>query len=163
MAPTVHRGRIGTTEVDRFSARRDIHRLECEKGRRHAWDQPATLTLRTTGPAAAIRLVPDTRKLTTSRDDLAHVLVTIVDAHGRLVPDAVHRVEFAVRGAGTPAAVGNGNPHNAGSFRRLRRHTWHGRALAILRPAKTPGVVTLTASAPGLRPSEISLPVRAKD
>ncbi|MFF5295963.1 glycoside hydrolase family 2 TIM barrel-domain containing protein [Paractinoplanes globisporus] len=120
-------------------------------------------TLRTTGPAAAIRLVPDTRKLTTSRDDLAHVLVTIVDAHGRLVPDAVHRVEFAVRGAGTLAAVGNGNPHNADSFRRPRRHTWHGRALAILRPAKTPGVVTLTASAPGLRPSEISLPVRAKD
>jgi beta-galactosidase len=117
-------------------------------------------TLRTTGPAAAIKLIPDTGALTTGRDDLAHILVTIVDRNGHLVPDAAHRVGFEVRGAGTLAAVGNGNPHNADSFRRPRRHTWHGRALAILRPAKRPGVVTLTASAPGLRPDKLSLPVR---
>jgi beta-galactosidase len=72
----------------------------------------------------------------------------------------VHRVGFEVRGAGTLAAVGNGNPHNVDSFRRPRRHTWHGRALAILRPAKRPGVLTLTASAPGLRPATLPLPVR---
>jgi beta-galactosidase len=119
-------------------------------------------TLRTAGPAAAIKLIPDTATLTTSRDDLAHILVTIVDRNGHLVPDAALRVGFEVRGVGTLAAVGNGNPHNADSFRRPRRHTWHGRALAILRPAKRPGVVTLTASAPGLRPDELSLPVREK-
>lgn len=117
-------------------------------------------TLRTTGPAAALRLTSDVHGLTTGRDDLAHVLVTVVDRHGATVPDAVHRVEFGVRGAGTLAAVGNGNPHNADSFRRPRRHTWHGRALAILRPARKPGVVSLTASAPGLRPAGLSLPVR---
>jgi beta-galactosidase len=119
-------------------------------------------TLRTAGPAAAIKLVPEVGKLTTSRDDLAHILVTIVDQGGRLVPDAVHRVAFEVRGAGTLAAAGSGNPHNVDSFRRPRHHTWHGRALAILRPAKTPGLVTLVASAPGLRPAKISLPVREK-
>ncbi|WP_169789889.1 hypothetical protein [Actinoplanes subtropicus] len=65
-------------------------------------------------------------------------------------------------GAGTLAAAGSGNPHNVDSFRRPRHHAWHGRALAILRPAKTPGPVTLVASAPGLRPAKISLPVREK-
>ncbi|MER6155417.1 hypothetical protein ABT147_07695 [Streptomyces sp. NPDC001868] len=38
------------------------------------------------------------------------------------------------------AAVGNGNPHNVDSFRRPARFTWHGKALAILRPGKRPGL-----------------------
>ncbi|WP_105975219.1 hypothetical protein [Streptomyces geranii] len=42
----------------------------------------------------------------------------------------------------------------------IYRHTWHGRAIAILRPAKTPGHLTLTASAEGLRPATVTLPVR---
>lgn len=117
-------------------------------------------TLRTVGAPAALRLVPDVRALTTGRDDLAHVLVEVVDRHGRLVPDATHEVAFTVEGAGELAGVGNGNPHNVDSFQQPRRHTWHGRALAILRPAKSPGRLTLTASTEGLRPATVTLPVR---
>jgi beta-galactosidase len=116
-------------------------------------------SLRTVGRAAGLRLTSDVHTLTTSRDDLAHVLVEVVDARGRVVPDAVHEVSFSVRGAGSLAAVGNGNPHNVDSFRLPRRHTWHGQALAILRPAKTPGTLTLTAKAPGLRPTTCTLRV----
>ena len=117
-------------------------------------------SIRTVGAPAALRLTPDVRRLTTSRDDLAHVLVEVVDRHGRVVPDAVVEVAFRTGGAGSLAAVGNGNPHNADSFRLPRRHTWHGKALAILRPARHPGVVTLNAIAPGLRPATLSLPVK---
>jgi beta-galactosidase len=106
-----------------------------------------------------LRLVPDVTDLTTSRDDLAHVLVEVTDSHGRLVPDATLKVTFRVDGAGDLAAVGNGNPHNVDSFGQPRRHTWHGQALAILRPAKRPGRVTLTVSAPGLRPAALTLTV----
>jgi beta-galactosidase len=87
------------------------------------------------------------------------VLVEVIDGRGRRVPDAVFEVTFGVGGAGELAAVGNGNPHNVDSFRRPRRHTWHGQALAILRPTKTPGALTLTAKAPGLRPASLTLPV----
>jgi len=116
-------------------------------------------SLRTVGAAVGLRLKPDVRALTTSRDELAHVLVEVVDAHGRVVPDAVHEVAFSVRGKGSLAAVGNGNPHNVDSFRLPRRHTWHGKALVILRPAKVPGTLTLTATAPGLRPATVTLTV----
>jgi beta-galactosidase len=112
------------------------------------------------GAPAALRLVPDVMALTTGRDDLAHVLVEVTDRRGRVVPDATLKVTFDVNGAGELAAVGNGNPHNVDSFQQPRRHTWHGRALAILRPTKRPGRVTLTAKAPGLRPASITLPVR---
>jgi beta-galactosidase len=116
--------------------------------------------LRTVGAPAALRLTSDVRTLTTGRDDLAHVLVEVVDQHRRVVPDATVEVRFAVSGAGTLAAVGNGNPHNVDSFRLPRRHTWHGKALAILRPAKRPGHLTLTATATGLRSATVTLPVK---
>lgn len=117
-------------------------------------------TLTTVGAPAALRLVPDVSGLTTSRDDLAHVLVEVVDDRGRLVPDAVAEVAFQVRGAGELAAVANGNAHNVDSFRLPRRHTWHGRALAIVRPARQPGALTLTATAPGLRAARLTLRVQ---
>jgi beta-galactosidase len=116
-------------------------------------------TLRTVGAPVALRLTPDIRDLTTGRDDLAYVLVEVVDRRGRVVPDAVFPVSFDLRGAGNLAAVGNGNPHNVDSFKQPRRHTWHGQALAILRPAKHPGDLTLTATAPGLRPDTLRLRV----
>ncbi|MFJ3778822.1 glycoside hydrolase family 2 TIM barrel-domain containing protein [Streptomyces sp. NPDC090075] len=117
--------------------------------------------LRTAGAPAALRLVPDVRSLTTGRDDLAHVLVEVVDAHGRLVPDATVQAGFEVGGAGELAGVANGNPHNVDSFRRPRHHTWHGRALAVLRPGKQPGHMRLTVTAPGLRPATLTLAVES--
>lgn len=117
-------------------------------------------TLTTTGRPAALRLSSDVDILSTGRDDLAHVLVEVLDGKGQRVPDAVLDVSFAVGGTGELVGVGNGNPHNIDSFKRSGRYTWHGQALAIIRPAKTPGRVTLTASAPGLRTATLSLAVR---
>jgi beta-galactosidase len=116
-------------------------------------------TLRTAGAPAALRLVSDVRSLTTARDDLAHVLVEVTDRAGLPVPDGTLRVGFGIRGAGELVGVANGNPHNVDSFKQARRHTWHGRALAVMRPAERPGRLTLTATAPGLRPTSLTLPV----
>lgn len=119
----------------------------------------ARKALVTTGRPTALRLVSDVRALTTGRGELAHVLVEVLDDHGRVVPDAALRVDFAVAGAGELAGVANGNPHNVDSFKKPRRWTWHGQALAILRPAKQSGWLTLTASAAGLTPARLHLQV----
>ncbi len=118
-------------------------------------------TFVTTGAPAALRLTSDVPSLTTGREELAHVLLEVVDSQGRRVPDAVEKVDFSLEGAGTLAGVANGNPINVDSFKRPRRWTWHGQALAILRPAKTAGTLTLTASAQGLQPATLRLPVAA--
>jgi beta-galactosidase len=65
-------------------------------------------TLRTVGAPVALRLTSDVPELTTGRDDLAHVLVEVVDGRGEVVPDAVVDVAFQVSGAGDLLAVGNG-------------------------------------------------------
>lgn len=119
----------------------------------------ARKSLRTVGAGAGLRLTSDVRRLTTSRGDLAHVLVEVVDARGKLVPDATLKVNFAVDGAGELVGVANGNPHNVDSFKRPRRWTWHGKALAVLRPAKQAGWLTLTATADGLAPARLNVRV----
>ncbi len=119
----------------------------------------ANKTLTTVGAPVAIRLSSDVKWLTTDRGDLAHVLAEVVDSRGRVVPDAVVKVNFQVVGAGDLIGVGNGNPHNVDSFSRPRHYTWHGQALAVLRPAKRPGGLLLTASAPGLQPGRLTLGV----
>jgi beta-galactosidase len=117
-------------------------------------------TLTTTGTPAALRLSSDLASLTTSRDDLAHVLVETIDEHGRLAPDAVIRVAFEITGAGELFGTASGNPHNVDSFKHPEHYTWHGQALAIVRPAKTQGTVQLKATAPGLRAAILTLPVK---
>jgi beta-galactosidase len=119
-----------------------------------------TKSLSTTAAAHAVRLTPDVKRLTTSQDDLAHILVEIVDRHGNRLPDAVTKVSFDVRGAGRLVATGNGNPHNMDSFQQPHRYTWHGQALAILRPAKHEGALTINATADGLRPDRAHISVR---
>jgi beta-galactosidase len=118
-------------------------------------------TLTTVGKPVALRLASEETSLTTSRDALAHVLVEVVDAQGRLVPDAVVKVSFEVIG-GSLAAVGNGNSHNVDSFQRPRRHTYQGRAMAFVRPRKNPGLLTVKASATGLASHVLQLEVRSE-
>ncbi|MCW5928853.1 MAG: DUF4982 domain-containing protein [Chitinophagaceae bacterium] len=121
----------------------------------------ARKALVTSGKPAALRLTSDVPALTTARGDLAHVLVEVLDAEGRLVPDAVVEVSVTADGAGELLGMASANPHNVDSYQRGRRWTWHGQALAVLRPAKQRGLLTVTASADGLKPARVALEVRA--
>ncbi|WP_341676400.1 glycoside hydrolase family 2 TIM barrel-domain containing protein [Niveibacterium sp. SC-1] len=113
----------------------------------------------TTEAPAALVLSADVQSMSTSRDSLAHVLVQVVDAQGRLVPDAVVRVNVSVSG-GELAAMGSGNAHNVDSFKSGKRYSYHGKAMAYVRPSKTPGKIVVTASADGLRSATLELSAR---
>ena len=113
--------------------------------------------LRTVGEAKKIRLTVDRKTIRASRDDLAFVTVEITDAHGNVLPDENVPVTFTVSGAGELAAVGSGSPNRPESFHGPVHSTDHGRALAILRPIGSPGVIQLHAEAAGLLPAEITV------
>jgi beta-galactosidase len=115
----------------------------------HQGGGQSEVTLTSTGPAAAVRLVADRAQITARGDDLAYVGIEIVDAEGRVVPDAVVPVTLAVGGVGRLLATGNGSSSDPASFSAPLRRTYRGRALAICR-ALTAGNLTLTATAPGL-------------
>lgn len=123
-----------------------------------AGEEIARKTLRTVGAPAALRLRPDRQRITTSRDDLAYIVIEVVDAQGNLVPDAVVKAEFDVTG-GTLVGMANGNAHNVDSFTRPRRWTYHGMALAVVQPPGKAGMIAVNAFAADLRADAITIDV----
>jgi beta-galactosidase len=69
-----------------------------------------TTEVATTGPAAALALVPDRATIEADGRDVAVVSVAVKDAAGRTVPTANVPVTFSLRGPGRIIGVGNGDP-----------------------------------------------------
>ncbi|MBR1755011.1 MAG: DUF4982 domain-containing protein [Bacteroidaceae bacterium] len=123
----------------------------------------------TAGPAVALRLTPDREEWRADGLDLQHVVVEAVDKKGRVVPTATHDVHFSIdtapsligRAGGESAAsliaVSSGDHYSDELTQADHRRLYEGRALAILRAGQQPAAVTLTATAPGIKPAKLKL------
>ena len=147
------------TEKDEFKAEftvpyspGELKALAYEGGR-----EIGSITFTTAGKACKLKMTSDRPKMKPSRDDLSYVMLTVVDGEGRLVPDAVVPVSFAVSGAGEIAAVGNANPKDVASFRQPHRDTFHGTCVVVVRPNGKPGPIEVRAESPGLGYATIRL------
>jgi beta-galactosidase len=118
----------------------------------------ATDELKTAGAPAKITLSADRTKLSPSFDDVAYVQATITDANGVEIPNAHDLVSFNISGPGAIAAVDNGDNSSTEPFQATQRHAYEGQCFAIVRATAAGGAITLTASAPGLGNSSISIP-----
>jgi len=83
------------------------------------------------------------------------VTVEIVDAEGRMHPDADGEVYFTVKGEGSLAAVGSADPQSIERYRGNQRKTYRGRCLAVVKSNGKPGEIHLRAQADGLEGAEI--------
>jgi beta-galactosidase len=119
----------------------------------------ASLSFRTVGKPAKLRLVADRSTIRADRNDLVYVTVEALDRANHLVPDATVPVSFSIAGVGELAAVGSANPKHAASFRQPRHQTFHGKCLAVLRPRGGAGSITLRAEAAGLAPATATVHV----
>ena len=113
--------------------------------------------LQTTGDAVRLRLTADRKVLHADGEDLAFVTVEAVDKDGRLQSNSDRKVRFAVSGAGTLAAVGNGDVQSLDSYSGDTCNLFHGRALVVLRTSRSAGKIELTAKADGLDASSTAV------
>jgi hypothetical protein len=116
--------------------------------------------LRTTEKKKKIRLTPDHKQIGNSRNDLSYIQIELIDDKGQIVPDADCPVHLSASGQGEIAAAGNASPTDMESFRSLTPKTFHGRALAIVRPVGQVGVIVLKAVAPGLPEASVEVTVK---
>jgi beta-galactosidase len=114
-----------------------------------------SVVLRTAGKPAGIRLVADRKNLQASRNDLAYVTAEVIDANGRIVPNAELPLNFSINGSGEIAATGNANPSGVASMQQPQHKTFRGKCLVIVRPKGKSGTITLKATATGLAPAQI--------
>jgi beta-galactosidase len=109
------------------------------------------------GKPTAIRLTVDRKKIAANRNDLAYVTAEVIDARGRLVPDAIIPLSFTVTGNGEIAATASANPKDMQSFQKPEHRTFRGRCLVIVRPKGKGGRIVLKAKGPGLAGTELIL------
>lgn len=116
-------------------------------------------TVRTAGKADHIVLTPNRRTLTADGEELAYVTVQVADKDGNILPDDSRTVKFKVSGAGTFEAAANGDPTCLLPFQNPEMQLFSGAATAILRSSATPGELTLTATAPGVKSATVKFSV----
>jgi len=112
--------------------------------------------LRTAGAPAQIKLTADRTQMGMSRNELVYIQIEWTDKDGLTVPDADGRVKLSVSGPGEIAAAGNASPTDMESFRSLTPKTFHGKALAIVRPTGQAGTIVLKAVADGLPEASVA-------
>jgi beta-galactosidase len=120
----------------------------------------ATYELRTAVTPAKIILTADRNSLGSTWDDIVYVSATVVDANGVLIPTASDLITFKVSGPGVIAAVDSGNNTSHEPFQASERKAYQGRCFAIIKASSGKGRITLSASAPGLKESSVSIVAR---
>jgi beta-galactosidase len=78
-------------------------------------------------------------------EDVAMVTVEALDARGRRLPTANHKLRFKVSGAGTLIGVGNGDPNCLESDKGPHRSLFNGLAQLIIQADKRGGPVLIEA------------------
>jgi beta-galactosidase len=109
--------------------------------------QVAVDEVHTAGVAAKVRLIADRGAIQADGEDLSFITVRIEDKDGNLVPGADNLVHFTVTGAGSIAAVDNGNAATVEPFQANQRKAFSGMALLIVRSQKgQKGSIHITAT-----------------
>ena len=116
-------------------------------------------TLRTAGPAHALRLSPDRHAIAADGRSLSYVTVEVVDEAGVVVPSAADLIRFEVTG-GALAGLDNGRQESAENYKAPQRYAFNGKALAIIRSGDDPGPILVTARADGLVPGNATILAR---
>jgi beta-galactosidase len=111
----------------------------------------------TAGDASRLALAVDRDAIRADRRDVAHVTVRVLDAQGRLVPDADPEIVFEIQGEGRLIGVDSGDPSSHESFQSNRRKAFHGLALAMVQSTARAGQVRVTASAAGLEGASVTV------
>jgi beta-galactosidase len=121
----------------------------------------ATAEISTTGDPAAIELSADRETIRADRRDVVHVAVKVVDAQGRMHPDADNEIMFDVQGEGRLIGVDNGDMSNQEGYKGKQKKAFHGLCLAIVQSSPRAGQIRVMASSPGLKPATLTVTTKA--
>ena len=114
-----------------------------------------SVSLSTAGEPSRLCLTPDRHVITADGQDLAFITVEVVDAEGRVCPDAAIPCEVAVSGPGRLMAAATADLKDHEPSTSPRFTTWKGRAVIVVRsqPKKGRLVVSVKSSLPTAKAS----------
>lgn len=116
-------------------------------------------TVKTAGKPHHLVLTPNRSTLKADGEDLVYITVQVADKDGNIVPTDERAVKFQTKGEGKFRATANGDPTSLRLFHLPEMDLFSGAATAIVQASETPGSVTFTATAKGVKPATITIPV----
>ena len=135
---------VGKETVGAETGYKAVFTVDYEPGVLKAVTDEGSAVLATAGQPAAIRLTPDRRILTADGQDLAFVTVEVVDAEGRVCPDAAIACEGFVEGQGHLLAFASADLKDREPTTSARVTTWKGRALLVVRSSSKRGRIAVS-------------------
>lgn len=161
---------LGCKDVDRRSAENclPIWRVPFQAGelRAKAYDADGTVMAEdvryTPGDSARIVLSAEDEVLLADGRDMTFVTISMVDALGRPVENAVDRVHVKVEN-GVLLGLDNGDSTDREGYKASTRRLFSGKLLAMIGAPETPGIVRITVSSPGKEPTTLEIEAKQTD
>lgn len=129
-----------------------------------AYDNDGKITaekiVKTAGKPHHLVAVPHKDILTANGEDLCYITIQVADKDGNIVPTDNRRVKFKVDGAGSFEAAANGDPTSLLPFQNPEMDLFSGAATAIVRSSDKEGIMSFTASAPGVKSVTTTIQVK---
>lgn len=116
-------------------------------------------TLETADDHVELSVDCDRRVLKRNCGDLAYLMISLVDNKGRLNPFAKKQVRVDVEGSGVLQGFGSADPVSLENFFDHKRTTFDGKVLAVIRPGRLAGHITVKISADGCDSKFVNLEV----
>ena len=135
---------IGTKQVNRETEFKAVFTVPYKAGILRAEAGGESVTLKTAGEPARLRLTPDRIVMTADGQSLTFVTLEVLDKQGTLVPEAAIDCEATVKGAGTLLAFASADLKDTEPYTSPRVKTWKGRALLAIRSTQKKGSVNVT-------------------
>jgi beta-galactosidase len=114
-------------------------------------------TLKTAGDAVGMSISANKIKLKADLEDVIMLEVSIVDANGILVPDAVKELTVKLTGPAKLIGLDNGNQSDVSVFKTNTRKAFGGRILVTIQATAGEGKVKIEVISAGLKPAEYSI------
>jgi len=132
---------IGTKQVSRETEFKAVFSVPYKAGTLRAEAGEESVTLKTAGEPARLRLTPDRTVMTADGQSLTFVTVEVLDKEGTPVPEAAIDCEAVVKGKGQLLAFASADLKDIEPYTSPRVKTWKGRALLVIRSMKQKGSV----------------------
>ena len=135
---------IGTKQVSRETEFKAVFSVSYKAGTLRAEAGGESVTLKTAGEPACLRLTPDRTTMTADGQSLTFITVEVVDKQGTPVPEATIPCEATIKGAGTLLAFASADLKDTEPYTSPRVKTWKSRALLVVRSTQKGGSINVS-------------------
>ena len=135
---------VGTKQVSRETEFKAVFSVPYKAGTLRAEAGGKSVTLKTAGEPARLRLTPDRTVMAADGQSLTFVTVEVLDKQGTPVPEAAISCEANVKGAGNLLAFASADLKDTEPYTSPHVKTWKGRALLVVRSTQKKGSVNVS-------------------